>query len=299
MIPGPAAVCFGTVMHHRLRPTDHRFSYRTNQVWLDPDDPEELTDRNRLWSTRWPAPVRIRRRDYFDGGTDPIGPALRRLAEPVIGAPVGAIRMLTQPRAWGWLFNPITIYLLWPADGDHPPNGAVLEVTNTPWKERHHYVLPLAARPAGPEAPTVLDARFAKALHVSPFLDEHHDYHFRLFEADRPDGATRTTIEIDVGAPSTDSVADRDEAGIRPPTADGVPTNPTDCPVLRTRLTVDRHPATPSLMTHYLLHNPAPTHRVSLGIHAEAFRLWRRRVPVVRHPRRRAPGSPPRQEIAR
>jgi uncharacterized protein len=54
--------------------------------------------------------------------------------------PQGAIRVLTQPRSWGLSFNPVSFFYCFEADGTL---AAVLcEVTNTPWRERYHYVLP-------------------------------------------------------------------------------------------------------------------------------------------------------------
>lgn len=304
MTPGEPAVCFGTVVHHRRAPAEHRFTYPVNQIWLDPDDPGALFDRHRLWSSTRPAPVRFRRRDYLDSGSQPIGPALRRSVEPALGRiPAGPIRMLTQARTWGWLFNPITVFLLWADDGLGPPPApaaAVLEVTNTPWKERHRYPVALADHGG------TLTATFDKSLHVSPFLDEDYRYVLRLresYEADRSDGPPpRLTVELDVvddrihrpppngtnSKTTSDAVDDHGFEQEAPPDEPADLSNPpSGGPILTTRLVVDRHPATRSTMTRALFRNPLPTHRVSLGIHAQALRLWRKGVPFVAHPERR------------
>ena len=90
--------------------------------------------------------------------------------------PDGQVRMLTQVRRWGWLFNPITLYVAWNAGTDLPV-GAVLEVTNTPWKERHRYAVELVAPAHRVDGDaTRLGGRVRKAMHVSPFLDERYDY---------------------------------------------------------------------------------------------------------------------------
>ena len=301
-------MCFGTVVHHRRAPTDHRFTYPTNQIWLDPDDPDALFSHHPLWSSTRPAPIRFRRRDYLDGGSDPIGPSLRRLIEPELGwTPTGPIRMLTQPRTWGWLFNPITVYLLWDSDvgsGAQAPVAAVLEVTNTPWKERHRYAVPLT------DDAGTLTATFDKSLHVSPFLDEHYSYVLRLSETmigERP----RLMIDLDVvdnrihgptpgglhreAPPARGHSIDHQEQrhdGPSDPIDELMPATPT----LTTRLVVDRNPADRSTMTRALTRNPLPTHRVSLGIHGQALRLWRKRVPFVPHPDRRQTDRAPSAE---
>ena len=307
MRPGPPAICPGTVMHHRFAPADHRFTYPVTHVWIDPDHPEALFGAHPLWSSRRPAPVRFRRRDYLDGGDAPLGPAVRRALVPALGRePTGPLRTLTQPRTWGWLFNPITIHLAWDAPADDPagdpsgPVAALLEVTNTPWKERHLY--PVALSPTGDGAERY-EATFDKTLHVSPFLDEDHRYHLAVASAPgrpRPGTAVpaerRVTVTLDVlagGSPPAQAGAEAATAAgarrIQP--AGGVEStdNPPDSRVvLTTRLVIDQYPVERALLTQALRHNPLPTHRVSLGIHHQAWRLWRRGVPFVPHPRRRA-----------
>ena len=261
MRPGDAAVSVSQMWHRRNRPAHHEFRQRVVQIWIDPDRPEELFDHHPLWSCgRW-RPVRFARHDYLDGSDRPIGPAVRDLLEEPLGRrPAGPVRMLTQPRTWGWLFNPITVYLAW--DGGGPPVGAVLEVTNTPWKERLTY--PLALEADGGR----LRATFAKRLHVSPFLDEDHHYHLALTPGD--DGRN-FELTLDV-VPSMGTQIGGEA---------------TDDPVMETSLLVERRPPTTAALTAALARHPLATHRVSLGIHVQAARLVAKRVPFVPHPKRR------------
>jgi len=219
-------------------------------VWIDPDDPVALFGRSRLFSSRRPAPVRFRPTDY--GTVDaPVGSAaVRDELEQVLGhRPDGPVRMLTQPRRWGWLFNPFTLYVAWD-DAQDGPVGAVVEVTNTPWKERHRYALAL------PRPGTELRTTFDKELHVSPFLGEDHQYELCLgAEGDQ------LTVELDVMGPA-------------------------GTPVVETRLEVERLAPTPAAMRRFVTHNPLATHRVSAGIHLEAVKLWAKRVPFIPHPKR-------------
>ncbi|MFP5489365.1 MAG: FAD-dependent oxidoreductase [Acidimicrobiia bacterium] len=250
--PGAPAVCDGTVFHRRTSPQRHEFRYGVSYVWLDPDDPGALTAAHALWSSeRW-APARFRRRDYGAASTGSLADAARDELTPVLGRrPEGPVRMLTQVRRWGWLFNPITVYVVWDAGAD--PVGAVLEVTNTPWKERHRY--PVALERDG----AWLRSSVHKELHVSPFLDEAHRYDLRLRGDDR-----RLHVRIDV-------------------VPDGA-----ERPILETGLTVDRAPVDRRVLTTALVRRFASTHRVSIGIHWQALRLWLRRVPFVPHPSKRA-----------
>lgn len=278
VVPGAAALAVGRVVHHRSTPSEHRFSYPMTQVWVDPDHPDELCDTHRLWSHRHPAPARFRTADYHDGQPSGLGSRVRRHLGAGLGRPVdGPIRMLTQPRIWGWLFNPITIYLAWDRpERDDPdatvgrPAAALLEVTNTPWKERHWYPLPL--RPAGDD----LVAGFAKELHVSPFLDLDRTYCLRLHRRDH--SMLDLTLDVHPQGPSGHHPVPGPGAG-------------TEAPVLHTRLTTRLHrvdeSGTRALMGAVLRPDRLPTHRVSVGIHRQALALWRRGVPFVPHPSRR------------
>lgn len=255
MKPGGPAVCAGTVAHRRRHPTVHEFTAPLSQVWIDPDDPAALCDLHPLWSAHRPAPARFRRSDYGAVSTGSLTRGVRAALTPALGdAPTGDIRMLTQVRRWGWLFNPITVYLAWD-DGGGEPVGAVLEVTNTPWKQRHRYAVALTP----PNADGWMTAATDKELHVSPFLDESFRYDIRLRGSD-------DHIELDLDVVPHDS----------------------DEPMLVTAMSVDRRPATRRALSATLRSNPFPTHRVSLGIHAQALRLWRKRVPFVPHPSKRA-----------
>jgi hypothetical protein len=103
-----------------------------------------------------------------------------------------------------------------------------------------------------------MNATFGKELHVSPFLDEEFRYDLRLRGSD-----DRVELELDVVPDGADS------------------------PTVLTSMSLDRRTATRAALGAALRTNPLPTHRVSLGIHVQALRLWRKGVPFVQHPRKR------------
>lgn len=257
MKPGQAAVCEGRITHRRLTPQTHEFTYAVSQVWLDPDDPGALCGLHPAWSHTGPAPIRFKRSDYGNDHSGSLSDAARDDLTAVIGhRPIGPVRMVSQLRRWGWLFNPITLFLVW----DHPqegipgaqnPIGAVIEVTNTPWKEKYRYALSLQ------HEGNHLIAEFDKALHVSPLLGMDYKYLFRLKDTDR-----LVVMDIDV--------IDRQGSII-----------------LETRLRLHRREATRQLLSRSLRIRPLATLQVSAGIHSQALRLWAKRVPFIRHPRKR------------
>ncbi len=236
-------------MHQRFTPKAHQFAYGVSHVWVDPDRPEDLTDHHPLWSSTRPAPARFRYDDYGSEGSH-LGDSVRAELAAVLGYhPTGEIRMLTQLRRWGWLFNPITLYFVWDRDNTNPIGG-VLEVTNTPWKERHRYPIALETDGNG------WTACFPKALHVSPFLDEAFEYRLTL-----DDDETQVGLSIDVHRPDSDE------------------------PTVSTRLELTRVAGSRRSLGR-ALRSGLPTHLVSLGIHVQALRLAAKRVPFVAHPKK-------------
>ena len=256
MKPLAPSLCDGTVFHRRLHPTEHEFRYQVSYVWFDPDQPRSVADAHPLWSATRPAPARFRRDDYGDGTDRPLGDQARDALAAELGfRPTGPVRVLTQWRRWGWLFNPITVFLVWHDDPDTPA-GAVLEVTNTPWKERHRYPAALHRRGDGR-----LVAEIDKVLHVSPFLDEAYRY---LVTIGHDGGDATGTLELGI------DVADR--AGDL---------------VLSTGVRLEHRPVDRAVLGAAIRAGGLPTHRVSAAIHVQAARLWRKGVPFVAHPRKR------------
>jgi uncharacterized protein len=158
----------GVVRHRRFDPS-REFRHRLALAYLDLEELPRLLG-GRLVS-RHPGLVRVRRRDYLGNPAVALDRAVRELVNERTGEwPAGPIRLLTHPRSWGHCFNPVSFYYCFDAAGEHV-QAMVAEVTNTPWKERHAYVLG-----AGQGTGSVLKAQFEKAMHVSPFLGMDHQY---------------------------------------------------------------------------------------------------------------------------
>ena len=160
----------GTIRHRRRDP-DKEFSHRLTLAYVDLDELPSLLRGCLL--RPWPGLLRFRRRDYLGDPNQPLDAAVRDRVHELSGVrPDGPIRVLTQLRSWGLCFNPVSFYYCLDARGQRV--AAVLaEVTNTPWGDRHSYLL----RRQGSE--TVLRGRFAKQLHVSPFMGMDHVYEAR------------------------------------------------------------------------------------------------------------------------
>jgi uncharacterized protein len=164
-----SAIYEGRLRHRRLSPVEHSFSYRVWMLLVDLDELPEAFDRHPLWSARRPAPVRFRRADYFGDPEVPLADAARDLVAARTGRrPGGPVRLLTMPRTLGVGYNPVSFYYLYWDDGG--VQAMIAEVTNTPWGERHCYVV----ERSGPGAP--LGGKMRKRMHVSPFMPMEQTY---------------------------------------------------------------------------------------------------------------------------
>lgn len=170
-----SSLCYGWISHRRLAPRLHGFRYRSGMLYLDLDEQERLLDLSPLLGASRLAPLCWRETDYLPAWTRrgmPLKDAVREVVAKALGqAPCGAIHLLTQPRSWGISFNPVSFYFCHDSDGVLA--AIVLEVRNTPWRERFHYVLPVL--PGQPRQFSV-----TKAFHVSPFLPMDMQYHMRF-----------------------------------------------------------------------------------------------------------------------
>jgi len=219
-------------------------------VWLDLAELDRVFHRRWFWSTRRRALAWFRRADFLGDPALPLDEAVRRrVMEAGQGRPDGPIRVLTQLRNYGHCFNPVTFYYCYDATGTRVET-VVAEITNTPWKQRHAYVLPAPRqRPDGR-----LDFAFAKDFHVSPFMpmDMAYRWWFSL-------PGERLAVHM-------------------ANTHGGVP-------VFDATLALERQEITGPALARVLLRFPFSTLRVLAGIYWQALRLKLKGVPVHDHPR--------------
>jgi DUF1365 family protein len=178
-----SCVYTGTIRHRRLAPR-REFRHPLALAYLDLDELPDLLGGRLV--RRGPGLLRFRRSDYLGDPAVPLATAVRDLVQERTGhRPRGPVRLLTQLRSGGVCFNPVSFYYC--LDGDRI-QAVVAEVTNTPWGERHAYVIPGTR------------AELTKALHVSPFLGMDHRYRVRLTKP----GPT-LSVHIDTGGGEFDA----------------------------------------------------------------------------------------------
>jgi DUF1365 family protein len=258
------ASCFyeGFVRHRRHDATSDQLLHRLCMAYLDLDELPELFDGHPLWSARRPALAWFRRADYLGDRRTPLRRAVEQLVSERTGITLdGPIRLLTNMRFLGHCFNPVSFYYCFDAPGRHV-RAVVAEVTNTPWGERHAYVLPVEGSLG---AGRVIRGEFAKALHVSPLMGMDHTYDWRLTEP-----AETLSVQIES-------------------TRNGGPLD--GQLVFDATLSLRRRPIDSQELRRVLARYPLPTVRLTARIYAHALRLRLRGARWHPHPKRLQPSA--------
>lgn len=167
-----SAIYHGTLRHRRFLPKRHEFSYSSSLFYMDLDELPSLFSGVKGWSYNAKNFGAFHRSDYLGDPSIPLKDAVRTEVARIAGhCPMGAVRMLTNLRIFGFCFNPVTLYYIFDVDADNP-SLILTQVNNTPWDERHSYVI--HCDPQTGAAKTAFD----KAFHVSPFnpLDMHYHW---------------------------------------------------------------------------------------------------------------------------
>lgn len=249
--PLASAIYTGWVRHRRFVPHANAFRYRIYMLYLDLGELERIFAGRWLWSLGRRNVAEFRRSDYFGDPALSIETAVRNRVECETGnRPGGPVRLLTYLRYFGHVFNPVSFYYCFAEDGIHL-EAILAEITNTPWRERHAYVLPVAK--AELHAPAFA-WRFDKNFHVSPFVPMKRRYAWRFTSP-----AQSLHVHMDI----------EDTNGARE---------------LDATLVLERRRLTAANLAHVLARHPLMTLKVVAAIHWQALRIWLRGNPVYPHP---------------
>jgi len=244
----PAALYFGDVMHARLKPVGHRFSYRVMSLLIDLDRLDAADRQSPLFGVNRAALYSFHEADHGRrDGSSLRGYAQACAAERGVDLTGGRVLLLCYPRLLGFTFNPLSVYFCHSACGELAL--IIYEVRNT-FGDIHAYVLPV--RP-GERSEAGVRQQQEKLLYVSPFVGMAMRYHFRVL----PPG---DNVKL--------RILETDREG----------------PLLSATFNGRRRALTTAALLRACFALPLVTLKIVSAIHWEALRLWLKGVRLVPRP---------------
>jgi len=248
-----SAIYSGKVRHRRFLPKQHSFEYDVFMMYLDTNEIETIFSLSKFWSLTKLAPVQFKRSDFHIDKTSTttknlpcIEDSVRNTIESAIGhRPTGPIRMLVNLRYWGFNMNPLSTYYCFD-DAGEKIIAILAEVNNTPWNERHAYVL------TGNDFSNKQQIRFQKKFHVSPFNPIEMDYHWYSTTPDQ-------TLVLHL-----ENWQD-------------------DAKVMDATMILAREAITAASINKILIRFPLMTVKVIAAIYWQALKIWCKGVPIFSH----------------
>ncbi|MDX2319838.1 MAG: DUF1365 domain-containing protein [Moritella sp.] len=233
----------GEVFHQRFSPREHKFSYKIFFLAIDLDELPQLNNIGRLFQTDRFAPLRFFAPDYLHHKSQISKQDIwDKVVELGGDNKLGRVLFVGQMRCFGLYFSPINTYYCYNETGDL--SYLLAEVSNTPWNERHYYLIDLQ------------DAQVCeKAFHVSPFMDLEMKYHWRIKAP-----SEHLSLSLESRAHGLE-----------------------DDKFFRANVAMTRQAFTNRNLLKNLLSIPMMTLKTLLGIYWQALKLYVKGVPYIAH----------------
>jgi DUF1365 family protein len=229
-----------------MRPKKNGFCYGVYYLSFNLDDMNQLQD-CRLLSVNSANLFSFHEKDHGSGGVSPQAWARKILSDWNLPQADGNIVLVTLPRLFGYVFNPVSFFFCLDTNG--ALRAVISEVHNT-FGDKHSYICFHEDR-----RPITKDdlMRADKQLHVSPFIKVEGHYVFRFAYGEK---------KIGVWIDHHD--------------ADGV--------LLTTSIVGNREPLTTGNILKAFFRCPFVTLKVMTLIHYQALRLWIKGVKYIKRP---------------
>jgi len=251
----PISFYRGPVMHQRMRPVSHRFSYSVFSLLIDLDALDQIDRQSPLFSVNKFNLMSVYERDHGPRDGSSLASHARKLFKKAgLQLDGGRIRLLCYPRILGYVFDPLSVYFAY--DEQERLMGLLYEVRNT-FGEHHTYVAPLKP---GEQTEAGIRQESPKRFFVSPFNPVEMAYRFRIHPPDE-------TVGVRI------LVTDQDEP-VMAASFHGSFLRFSTRSLLRLCLTI-----------------PFLTLKIIVGIHIEALRLWMKGLRLRARPAPPEPSS--------
>lgn len=157
-------VLTGNIRHCRSRKIDYEFTHRVWYLELDLDDISRVTRQIYFFSDKRPNVLQFRSSDHFTPNAKSLASALRtHLEEHGWDITGWRIALVTYPRVFGFVFNPVSFYLCRDSEGDL--RHVIAEVNNTHGERELYDFDRDTSRPD-----SEYRSKAEKRMYVSPFI---------------------------------------------------------------------------------------------------------------------------------
>ena len=170
------AIYEGLLQHTRTKPKKHAFKYRVRMLYLDLDDLKSVFAKRFFWSYDRLNLGCFLRKDYFGDQRDSIKKSIQNeIRKKLHFNHHGKIYLLTNPRYFGYCFNPVSFYYCF--NTKNKLEVIISHITNTPWNENHAYI-----HDCRHIKEPMKTFKFGKDFHVSPFMPMNIRYEWTFKE---------------------------------------------------------------------------------------------------------------------
>jgi hypothetical protein len=170
----------GKVYHHRFSPNPHGFVYNLFMLALDVEQMDNKQGAVGVFGFSRFKPLYFNSNDYLKSDnseninnqsrSEPnnLSSRIKKKVQQLNGNnEISRITMLVQVRCFGLYFSPANFYFCYNPSGQC--QQMLVEVSNTPWHERHYYLVDITKKDI-----------CEKEFQVSPFMDLNMRYHWRV-----------------------------------------------------------------------------------------------------------------------
>lgn len=239
----------GNISHRRFSPKKHSFNYSLYMLALDVSDTENKPKSLGLLGFSWFYPLRFFEKDYLPGEPYSLRQRITNKVRLLNGyKDIEKIVMLVQVRCFGVYFSPANFYFCYDSSGKC--TQMLAEVSNTPWNERHYYLVDLSTKE---------EMVNKKAFQVSPFMDLDMSYFWHVKPPCNDNNKLVINIEnkrIDFEGSITEKVFDAS-------------------------LVMNKQPLTKTNLSKVWCQLPIMTIKVVFSIYWQALRIFIKRIPFL------------------
>jgi DUF1365 family protein len=233
----------GSVIHKRFKPKIHSFNYKVFSLLIDLSEIDLLNKNLKIFSYNKFNIISFFNKDHGPrDGSSLKNWVVNNLKKNNIETNDIQIKILCYPRIFGYVFNPLSVFYVYDKNSDLI--SILYEVKNT-FGEQHTYIFKTK------KENNLIQHVCKKKFHVSPFIQMNCVYFFRLLKP-----GNKISVIIDVQDP---------EGKILYTSQDGI----------KSELNNN------NLITSYLKH-PLMTFKIIMAIHFEAFKLWIKRIKLIK-----------------